>query len=333
MKTPKIKFIHTAQTELFSLLSYFYRTKTRFYLANQYYVLPYLIPKNKRTVFLPDIELLKKKTFIKLCDYYDYEILDQFPNELEDLLQSYKFDPIKKHISLTNLNAIFSQFCKKIDIIFPSILEDVTNIIIMPTRYGTACSEYSSQSSDKTTIRFFVRTDTNIDEIFYMFLMERINRTQLYTKYTWEERMAICEHTMQFTSLKNLFPNFKSILSTLSEENELKLLKESREYHKKLGIKIDSIFLIKNNDIYINSTQADFTLSEKKVLRKLIEEKNQIVTFESIAEVMWEQDSVNKYSLYAMSKCIERIRNKLKQYNIHPQILETHRLEGYRLVD
>lgn len=333
MKTPKIKIIHTAQTEIFSLMSYFYRVKTHFYYTNQYYVLPYLIPKNKRTVYIPDIELLRNKTFIKLCNYYDYEIEDKYPQALEKIINLYSFEPIQKKQSLTNFDSIFSQFCKTLVQIFPSVLDNVSNIIIMPTRYGTACSEYSSQSPDKTTIRFFMRTDTKLEEIFYMLLMERINRTKLYSDYTWEERMAICEHTMLFTPLRQLFPNFKPILNNLQNSIDPNLKKESLRYHQKLGINVLDIFLIKHGEIYINSKFAKFTPTEKSVLKALIENKNQIVSFEQIAEAMWQDKSTEKYSLYAMSKCIERIREKLKQHDIHPQVLETHRLQGYRLVD
>ena len=312
MKIPKIKIIHTAQTEIFSLMSYFYRVKTHFYHTNQYYVLPYLIPKNKRTVYIPDIEILRNKIFIKLCNYYDYEIENKYPQALEKMINHYKFEPIQKKHFLTDFNSILTQFCKILDQIFPSILDDVSNIIIMPTRYGTTCSEYSSQSPYNSTIRFFVRNDTNLEEIFYMFLMERINRTKLYTDYSWEERMAICEHTMLFTPLKQLFPDFKPVLNRLQNDIDPNLKKESVIYHQKLGINVLDIFLIKHGEIYINSKFAKFTPTEKSVLKVLIENKNQIVSFEQIAEAMWQDKSTEKYSLYAMSKCVERIREKLK---------------------
>lgn len=337
-KTPppiKISFIQTQETELKSLLSYTDRVQNRFYLTSQYYVLPYVVPGHKRAIHFPELKIYESKDFWKLCPYYDFEYMKRFPQKYQRLLKQFSssYIPFKFNKIEKEFRSVFPTFYKSLSDISPNIFQDIKEVIIMPTRFGSVCSEYSSQNKNKNIIKLFAREDATIVEIFYMILMERLNKTRHYTEYSWNERMAICEYMMLNTKLNKLFPKFQPTIPDLQNPIELKMWKESITYQAKLGINVGEAIIKNKNDIYINGKIAIFTPIEKRVLINLVDNKKKIVPFDQIANAMWGEDANEKYSLYAISKCIERIRLKMIDHNIAPQIIQTYRSQGYRLVD
>lgn len=337
-KTPpqiKISFIQNQETELKSILSYASRVQNRFYLTSKYYVLPYIIPNHKRAIHFPKLNIYNYQDFWKICRYYDSEYILKFQKKFNTLLKQFSsdFSPFKFNKLENKFNSLFPIFYETLTDISPNIFKGVENIIIMPTNFGSVCSEYSSRDQDKKTIRLFVRKDSSVIEPFYMLLMERLNKTKYYTEYSWNERMAICEHMMLNTKLNQLFPSLQPTIPDMQNPIEFKMWKESVTYQAELGVNVGEAIIKKQDDIYINGKLAVFTPLEKKVLSNLVENKRKIVPFDQIADVMWGNEASQKYSLYAISKCIERIRTKMIDYNIAPQIIQTYRSQGYRLVD
>ena len=68
---------------------------------------------------------------------------------------------------------------------------------------------------------------------------------------------------------------------------------------------------------------------EKKVMYELIKNSNNIVRFDTISDILFE-DSEN-FSLFAQAKVIQRLREKLEKNGISGSFIQTVRGKGYLL--
>jgi len=73
----------------------------------------------------------------------------------------------------------------------------------------------------------------------------------------------------------------------------------------------------------------NLSAKEKIVLRLLIQKSGKVVTFDELGEAIFSKES--DFSLYAITKTIERLRNKLEQNKISGSYIQTLRGYGYIL--
>lgn len=85
-----------------------------------------------------------------------------------------------------------------------------------------------------------------------------------------------------------------------------------------------------NNQFYLRREAVKFTKNEKMVLEKLHKSKGKLVTYDAIGEVLW-KNQPDKFSLWAISQIIRRLRKKLCFYSLNPKIISSQRGEGYIL--
>ena len=71
------------------------------------------------------------------------------------------------------------------------------------------------------------------------------------------------------------------------------------------------------------------TRQEYQLLSNLIENPRNMLTFDEIADILWPNGE--DYSLWAITKLIERLRKKLSQNGISPHLIQTKRKKGYSL--
>ena len=65
------------------------------------------------------------------------------------------------------------------------------------------------------------------------------------------------------------------------------------------------------------------------MLVTLIEKQGEIVTYDEISEILFKTEE--EYSLYAISKTIQRLRDKLEKNGISGNLIQTLRKKGYLL--
>ncbi|MCU0287429.1 MAG: helix-turn-helix domain-containing protein, partial [Acidobacteria bacterium] len=78
------------------------------------------------------------------------------------------------------------------------------------------------------------------------------------------------------------------------------------------------------------TSTVSFTPREKSVFNLLLNNSHQIVTIDQIGETLF-PDTPNDFSLYSVSKTIQRLRDKLEQNGISGSIIQTKRHGGYLL--
>lgn len=85
-----------------------------------------------------------------------------------------------------------------------------------------------------------------------------------------------------------------------------------------------------NNQFYFRREVIKFTKNEKMILKELYKAKGKLVTYDAIGEILW-KNQPDKFSLWAISQIIRRLRKKLSFYSINPKIISSQRGEGYIL--
>jgi hypothetical protein len=218
---------------------------------------------------------------------------------------------------------------------------DKTNTIktveLYMTAYGTSSVYSIGFGPDKSKLYIFLRQDQDVSNIarcilsgYFSAAIDQVENNPK-TSYTWEEKNRIIDYYFINTKLKDLFPNYKSLVEKLrSDEIKPSLIEQSNKIYAELGFPLNCEIKIQNNQIkYADKYIVSLTKSEKSVLFKLIKSKGEMISYDQIAEVLWGEDYYNFFSLKAVNKIVERIKTKLKNEGIHKEIILNKRGVGY----
>ncbi|MBN2015729.1 winged helix-turn-helix transcriptional regulator [Candidatus Dojkabacteria bacterium] len=90
----------------------------------------------------------------------------------------------------------------------------------------------------------------------------------------------------------------------------------------------------KTKTVYVDAKplKREPTTNEYKILQLLYKNKGKIVTREALAEILWGQNSIEKYSDWAIDRTLSRIRKKLGDKASTPRFIETIKGRGLRLI-
>ncbi|MDO8610736.1 MAG: helix-turn-helix domain-containing protein [bacterium] len=90
-----------------------------------------------------------------------------------------------------------------------------------------------------------------------------------------------------------------------------------------------------DTEILLNEVNvvSHFSRNEKKTLRVLLQNKNNIVSRDDIGKAIWPINTENEYSDWAVDRIIARLRSKLMKLGMPKEIIKTLRGKGYMLVN
>lgn len=93
---------------------------------------------------------------------------------------------------------------------------------------------------------------------------------------------------------------------------------------------INEVLRLKNEEIYIGQQKIteQFSPSQQKIVRVLLQNKGKVVSREKIAETLWAEEWTEKYSDWAIDQLISKLRKKLTRLWINPEILATRKRRG-----
>lgn len=257
------------------------KLKTQFYQNLHFYVLPKMPEKFRgRVVFLPEV-----------CK----------PDKIYKK-QRIRIENLGKEWKLTERD-----FLKKLKQFFPEI--NSVNILISPSLYGTVGSYHLKETEIVIKPRYDRKITglqkliiTALTHYFFFSYSEKIDKTD---KVWFDKQNRSAEIENGFFSQQK----HKSMLKVLDTEFAGRLAEESSKYLEKL--KSVSKAEIRKPD--------GLTKSENEIFNLLLRNKNKLVTFEEISEWLWREKIEEKYSEYAITKLIERLKKKLPKNIIHSQ--------------
>jgi hypothetical protein len=265
-----------------------------FFQKLNFYVLPFMPEKFRaRVVFLPE----------------------KFEPQLIYKKQKLKIEKLEEEFNRTK-----DKFINDLKSFFPKI--DDLQIDVSPSLYGTL----GSYKFTEDKIEVFPRYDRNyihlqrliITAITHYYNYEPIEILERETS-KWKQKQ---EHSAEIERqiIKTKSRKNKSFVKIIDTEFAGHLAEESAKYLEKL--KATSKFNVEKPE--------NLTKSEKNVMNLLLRNKNKIVTFDQIAEEIWREKQFEKYSEYAITTIIKKIKNKLKQ-KTDKHIIQAQRGVGYIL--
>ncbi len=240
-----------------------------------------------------------------------------FPEEFEPE-KIYRKQKVKILKLESEWNNQINDYSKKLSTCFPN-LNDI-NIIISPQLYGTI----GSYKLDKNKITVKPRYDRNIVGLHKLVITALVHYFEYNPKKSIENEIEIWKDKQNKSKLiqEKIIKSskVKSMTNVLDTEFAGKLAEESAKYLEKL----------KSSSNFEVVKPENLTVSERNLLNLLLRNKNKLVTFDEIAEEIWKDKVFEKYSEYAITTIVKKIKKKLLQ-KTDKHIIQAQRGVGYIL--
>lgn len=214
----------------------------------------------------------------------------------------------------------------------PDFHKSVSEIIIHPSVFGTSGSYLLPSKSG--LVEIFIRKGGGVSAIVELIVSSLVEANAERVCTTWSEKEAVVDFLLTGSSIANELKScgFGKYTPTLKATRELQLQsvkKTSDEYLAKLGFSSDKeIIQIKNGKLFIRGKPVNGLKQKQiRVITKLIEDKR--ISTDKLADILFSSD--DDYSLYAMSKFIQRLRDTLETKGVTSSIVRTVRNYGYAL--
>lgn len=311
-------------------------------LSQGFYSKVGLIPTNKpfegnlRTIYLPNLEYSKKPDYWDKVKKYKPKSLppkDDLYEFISKILPSENTESTNKKVVLQVLlekhGKLLSKSLKNLNVTLPKAIN------VCPVRYGSLCS-FICKSSENPIPTILIRLDTPISHIFEG-IISAILAEELDRKYKWDQRESIIDHlTSTFIKGTELEKEYSETISIInSYQIDKKVIKNSQEFLAENKIHYTKQFTIKNDDILIhgNKTSQIFTPEEQRILKSLIRKSNNTLSYEEISDIVYDEDSSEKFSLWALNKRMQRLRDKIEDEGLKKSTILAVRNIGYHLVN
>jgi len=302
-----------------------------YYQNNGFLVLPYLERGNSRAIYFPNLGYSKEfwkainvNSNNDLSASYSQKAIDEVKNSLK----KYKNENFETKIIKIKLDwyKMEKDFFGDIDkfLNFGKALAKVEKINVLITPFGTRGSFNPPRVGNKFNLNVTSRVDCPAGNIASGILQN------LYIIKTWiggeirdenyTKRMSAISFLMTSSIFNKYYPNFEDLTKPMFTVNRGIVL-QSNNYLEKLGLK--------NNKKNLLDELRNLTKQEEKVLKELVGNTGNYVTFDKIGEILWEDKIDEKYSLSAMAKVMENLRRKIKGIGVNKEVIFTKRGKGY----
>ena len=330
---PESVWMHTPITDSVKILFECDQIKKGLTQSHNMLITKKLQSKNSATIHIPSLKCLFESSFWDSIPkkYYSKvnDNLDSTVKKLADNLEydDFNFSILKKEYE-EKASLIWSLFLEYM----PKLFKGIKRVEVYPTPYGSISSEYSSFLVDSSIVKIFIRKDASLANLFEMIISERIKRLSLF-KGDWMIKEGVVDFILLETKLADIFTGYIPTIDGIKNNQNGKLAIESIKYFKQIGYPIKSVLKIYGDNIYAGENVIKIRSYQYSILKLLIENRNKIVTYDEIADVIWGKFSDEKFSLYAITKLVERIRTRLKEEGINKDIIYTIKGKGFALCE
>ena len=269
--------------------------------------------------------------------YTDPFIIDpKLRIDFKNLLSQEKLDK-PKYENLKNLwGKVEKEVLQAIYAVLPEKKDNLKKIVIYPTKTGTSCS--FSLTANEGDLIIYLREDQGIHTITEA-IITSLTRNDIYKNLegNWQESEIISDFLVTQTSIAKTLQKYEKescytpTLKGTRHKDSGNLNKLSEEYYKKLNIpSFNNPFSLNGLTPEINKEPIqNLTQNEKQIMYLLIKNSNNTVSFDEVSDIIFKDDT--KFSLFALAKVIQRLREKLEKNGISGSFIQTVRSKGYLL--
>ena len=311
-----------------------------FYKTNGFVVLPFLTGTSNTVVF-PDLSYNSVSRFweqSKKVNVVNIPLVvnQKFLGDVANLVQNSRIRAPDYEKTKEVWTKAESDIIDEIYQILPVKKNIIKRITIYPTSIGTNCS--FNFINPQGEIYIYLRDDQGIHTITEA-IVTSLTRSDIYDKLSglWSESELVTDFLITQTSLSTILKKYENsnqylptIKSTRGKE-QAKLLQESDNFYQKLGIPNfhKPFSQSQSTPKLFDKPIENLTDAEKKLAVVLIKNENQITDFDTLGSAIFKSD--DNFSLYAISKTIQRLRDKFEANGISGSYIQTLRGKGYIL--
>lgn len=337
---PKTEFTHSLDLESRRLLFLAAKLPTNVLQNRGFLVLPKLPPVPlKSCIIFPDLAYSGIPNFWTRCARLKLSTPIQAPNKLisetsnivRHEYQVTRYNRAQNRL-LVEWQGLEKLFWHNLFTLFPEQVGRVKRVNIYLTQYGSLTS-FSLISQNVDTIHIYARLDCQLYKLIWTILAS-LFRDSMETelKYTWYEIEAVIDWLTHKSSLN---PAKTSAIPTVTSLRSTQLAyyqQKSREYLRSLNLPTLGHSWIKTGDIiyYGDKKVTNLSHNEQLLLEVLLAKQGETVKYETIIVNVWGENAV--MSDWAITKQVQRLRDKLTAHNIPRSVIQAHRKTGYCLV-
>jgi len=338
----KTTWEYSLETEATRLIHCAHQMAVGFYHVNNFIVLPYNSRSNNAlTATFPNLPYRIIPRFwekAKRVNTYDFPIKVEscFLEQTKNLLVKANLPQPEFQKTKQLWQKAQNEIIEAIYKIMPAKKNLIKEIIIHPTIFGTSCSFGFITKDGK--IEMYLREGLGIQTITEA-VVTSLTRFDVYKNLggLWQESELLTDWLVTHSSIAVVLKkydhrsNFVSTLKGIRTKQQARLLKESDEFYKKLGLSgKEKVFEAKNGVVTTYGKPFEnLTAKETEILKLLVKNQNKVVTTDDLADSVFA--SYDDFSLYAISKTIERLRNKFEANGISGSYIQTLRGQGFIL--
>lgn len=195
------------------------------------------------------------------------------------------------------------------------------NIETRVTKFGPPSSFHLLTKKLHQPHVVYLREDMDIPMLGQIIVSSLFWPYQVDGTYSFSQRMAIVDFIMsrpEFSKLFNTTVCFSKNISRIQSNFH----QSSLDYCRHLGIPLPQ-----NDFDVVQKNQNLFGPKEYKVIKKLSEQRGEMLTFDEVADILWGQDEFTSY--WAINKMIQRLRHKLTKIGLNGASLVAVRGRGF----
>lgn len=341
----QISVEYSVQTEALKLLSTLNFVARGFYTTNNFYVLPEkdpLIPP-RQTVLLPRYNYTSRfpswDNFIcQKNNLGEWLFPEEKITELNPIIASWYKPQSTQYLQQLQKTAheILIPAHEKARHIFSYIAHKNLFIHIFPTEIGSYGSfEYCNFPLHPETdihLRFHIRIDQDPYVLLELFA-SALSFGMLKPDTPWKEAESISDfHTKYFFSA--IPEKHQGTLDSVRAINT-DFMKKSLQYLAEIKAPIGDILYHNNQTGQIsfmnNTINREFSPYEEQILKLLLDNANHVVSFEKMADYLYDTQAEIKYSLWGIRKTMQRLRAKLEDIGFPKNNIVSVRGIGFML--
>ncbi len=309
---------------------------TGFFRVNGFITLPYPAILGDHIVSIPNLPYLSVPRFWQRSSRIDLSTLPiiapkDLVDETEELIK-------RANLPKPDFSKLQKVWDKNQDEIMDTIYnliphkkDSVSRIEIWPTAFGTGCS-FNRHKQPGDPVIMWLREDQNIGSVVEAVLTS-LTRQDVYDQLggLWQESEIIVDWLLAFSPLadviKKIDPDWKKTLTIKSTRTKQSatLMQKSDKFLHSVGapaVGIDAIRQIPS---------STFSSRERELLDLLIAKSPNFATMDEIGDILF-RNNEEAYSLAAIAKAMQRLRDHLEQTGISGSYIQTKRGEGYLLI-
>lgn len=309
----KVVWETSQETEKLRLLNITACIANGFFKHNGFLVLPvgYSNIKSSRIITLPELNYNSIPRFWQSVARLDYANLIGDPKSKVDL--DIPFDLPLPKIEKFDISKIWPA----IYTLIPRVKNNIRSLHIWQTGFGSTCSFSLCNGKPPFDIYVWLRSDQGESALVEAIITSITRPAQ--PNASWSESEATVDWIMSDSAVSKAIRTRADLTITDTRSKaSANLQKASDDFLARIGAPQVTLETIKR----INT--IDFSQKEKQLFQKFLDKPNQIVSFDEIGDE-------NDFSLYAITKLVQRLRDKMEAQGITGSLIQSKRGEGYIL--